>query len=269
MKETRLIMGMPITVEVVDATSPSPLEEVFAYFVQVDERFSTYKEMSEISRLNEALVAAGGAPQRDGARTEQFLSKEIEYPEVVMSAELREVLDLAEKTKQETRGYFDITKVDGTLDPSGIVKGWAINNATDLLQHCGCKDFYIEAGGDIQAHGHDAQGRDWSVGIRHPFAKNEIIKVIYPRGRGVATSGTYERGNHIYNPHKPGLALEDVVSITVVGPNVLEADRFATAAFAMGPEGIQFIETLPGFEAYSVDKAGVATMTSNFAALTK
>lgn len=243
MKETRLIMGLPITVEVVGTTSSNVLDEVFAYFTTVDERFSTYKETSEISKLNKKQ-------------------------EVFLSDMMQEVLDLAEQTKQETKGYFDIQKPDGTLDPSGIVKGWAVRNAADLLRTCGVENFFVEAGGDIQMHGKNAEGSDWSVGIRNPFNTSEIIKVIYPRGQGVATSGSYERGNHIYNPHDANDTLQEVVSITVVGPDVLEADRFATAAFAMGPSGVQFIESLPNFEAYSIDKDGIATMTSGFSTLT-
>ena len=55
------------------------------------------------------------------------------------------------------------------------------------------------------------------------------------------------------------------VSVTVLGPNVYEADRFATAAFAMGSEGIHFIEGLSGFEGYLIDKSGIAALTSGFA----
>lgn len=233
-------MGMPITVEVIDEhASHNILEEVFSYFTSVDERFSTYKETSEISRINKD-------------------------PTIPMSVELAEVFELAEKTKKETGGYFNIRKQDGTLDPSGIVKGWAINNAADILLHCGCSNFYIEAGGDIQTHGNAAGGVEWSVGIRNPFNTSEIVKVIYPHGKGVATSGSYERGNHIYNPFDHADPLEDIVSITVIGPNVLEADRFATAAFAMGKGGVSFIESLPQFDAYSIDRFGTATMTTHF-----
>ena len=91
----------------------------------------------------------------------------------------------------------------------------------------------------------------------------EIIKVVYPRDKGVATSGTYVRGQHIYDPHAAG-PLEDVVSLTVIGPDVLEADRFATAAFAMGRDGIGFIERTPGLEGYAVDRERRATLTSGF-----
>ncbi|MER9313470.1 FAD:protein FMN transferase [Mesorhizobium australicum] len=91
--------------------------------------------------------------------------------------------------------------------------------------------------------------------------------MVYPSGRGVATSGTYVRGQHIYNPHGIGGWIQDIVSLTVIGADVLEADRFATAAFAMGRDGILFIEQAPGLEGYLVDANGRATPTTGFGAL--
>lgn len=235
-------MGMPVTVAIADASAThDTLEKVFAYLAAVDERFSTYKSTSEISRIN-----SGEISEKDYSR------------------EMREIFALAEKTKQETNGYFDITKPEGSRDPSGVVKGWAIARAAELLTKDGYTNFYVDAGGDIQSRGVNEQGEAWSVGIRNPFNHDEIVKVVYPRGAGVATSGTYIRGQHIYNPHAPKEKLGDVVSLTVIGPNVLEADRFATGAFAMGKEGINFVEQLPGFEGYAIDRSGMATMTSGF-----
>lgn len=240
MRETRDIMGMPITLTLAD-TDAARFEEVFTYFMSVDERFSTYKEGSEISRFN-----------RGGTTVVQI------------SPELAEVFTLAEKTKIETRGYFDITRPDGLIDPSGIVKGWAIQKAADLLVSQGVTAFCIEAGGDIATHGTNLDGTPWSVGIKNPFNSYEIVKVIYPKGAGVATSGSYLRGAHIYNPLNITDPLTEVVSITVIAPDVLEADRYATAAFAMGKSGITFIEGLEGFEGYAIDAHGIATMTSGF-----
>ena len=133
------------------------------------------------------------------------------------------------------------------------MKGWAIRNAAAIIAASGARDFFVDAGGDIQSSGRNAAGKEWSVGIRNPFDAEEIIKVVYPRGRGIATSGTYVRGQHIYDPHAPGRPIVDIVSLTVIGPDVLEADRFATAAFAMGRAGIFFIEETPGLEGYIVD----------------
>ena len=247
MKDTRIIMGMHITVEIVDKQVASGIfEEIFSYFTAVDKQFSTYKNDSEIMRINRGEI-----------------SKD------TCSKEMKEIFALAEKTKKETLGYFDIEKPDGMLDPSGIVKGWAIQNAAGLLLKKGYGNFYIDAGGDVQSFGLNAEGKEWSIGIRNPFKIDEIVKVIYPRGKGVATSGNYLRGQHVYNPYKPKEKLLDITSVTIIGPNIMEADRFATAAFAMGREGINFIEQLPEFEGYAIDSNGVATMTSNFELYTK
>lgn len=241
MKQVELIMGMPIEIEVVSTTSPDVLQKVFAYLRAVDEQFSTYKAESEISRMHRGEIALAA-----------------------VSTEMREVLALSQRTKEETAGYFDIQKPNGFLDPSGIVKGWAIKNAAALIEEAGHTDYFVNAGGDIASQGVNEQSEPWSVGIRNPFAPTEVVKVIYPKGKGVATSGSYIRGHHIYNPHTPSQKVSGVVSLTVIGPDVLEADRFATGAFAMGAGGITFIEQLPGFEGYAIDENGIATMTSGF-----
>lgn len=240
MRETVIIMGMPVAVEIVGADAAA-LQKVFDYFTAVDARFSTYKQDSEISKINRGEI------------------KPDNY-----SDEMKEVFALSAQTQKDTGGYFSITRPDGSIDPSGTVKGWAIRNAAKLVETMGYNNYFLDIGGDIQPGGVDADGNEWTIGIRNPFNREEIIKVLRPRGRGVATSGTYIRGQHIYNPHEPAAELKDIVSLTVIGPDIYEADRFATAAFAMGRNGILFIEKLPGFEGYAVDKDGMATMTGGF-----
>ena len=125
-------------------------------------------------------------------------------------------------------------------------------------------NFCIDAGGDIEPRGKNGEGKPWRIGIKNPFNQKEVVKVLGVSGRGVATSGTYIRGQHIYNPKENFRAVSELVSLTVIGPNIYEADRFATPAFAMGKRGVSFLETLDGFEAYSIDGEGIATMTSGF-----
>lgn len=242
MKTTRLLMGMPITVEIADPTAdPAALEAVYDYFHYVDEKFSTYKDASEIMQINR---------------------RELEIADA--SADMQTIFALAEQTRQETYGYFDI-RHKGKIDPSGIVKGWAIYNAALLLADWGYTNYYVDAGGDIEVCGQNADGQNWRVGIRNPFAINEIVKVVALTNCGIATSGTSIRGQHIYNPQSDRESIDDILSLTVIGPNVYEADRFATAAFAMGADGIRFIESLDGFEGYMIDAQGIATLTSGFA----
>lgn len=233
-------MGMPITLEIVGTVHPHIFDDVFAYFREVDAKYSPYKKQSEVSKINEGLA------------------------EDQWSAEMREILTLSEETKKVTNGYFDIHRPDGTMDPSGIVKGWAIQHAAQLLDDAGVEHFYLDVGGDIQVRGLNSHNQPWIVGIRNPFNRNEIVKILSVHDEGIATSGTYIRGQHIYDPHKPAAELEEIQSITVVGPNIYDADRFATAAFAMGRDGITFIEKLPHFEAYMIDQDKVATMTRGF-----
>ena len=146
------------------------------------------------------------------------------------------------------------------------MKGWAIHNAAEMLRGRGLWDFYIEAGGDIQLSGLNEQGMYWAVGIRNPFNSREIVKVVYLSDAGIATSGTYVRGDHIYDPHSPEQPPSaGIISLTVIGPNVYEADVLATAAFAMGERGISFVEEQACFEGYLIDNGGMATMTSGFA----
>jgi thiamine biosynthesis lipoprotein len=157
---------------------------------------------------------------------------------------------------------------NGKIDPSGLVKGWAIYNAGQILRKKGFKNFYVEIAGDIEIAGLNSEGKKWAIGIRNPFNKKENVKVVYLNDRGIATSGNYERGKHIYNPKEKKQAGE-VASITVIGPNIYEADRFATACFAMGTKGIYFLEKLPDFEGYMIDHKGLATFTSEFEKYTK
>lgn len=242
MKQTRLHhMGMPITVEIVSDKNISELfDRVYAFFAEVDTHYSPFKPDSMVARIDRGELAPTAA-----------------------GAEMLSLLSLAELTRQQTGGYFNVWR-DGRFDPSGIVKGWAIYQAATIIREAGFTNFYVDAGGDIQVDGLNPQGERWRVGIRNPFDATQIVKTLAVTDCGVATSGLYQRGRHIYNPHEADDLLDDVVSLTVIGPNVFEADRFATAAFAMGRGGIAFIESRPGFEGYMIDCDGMATMSSGF-----
>ncbi len=239
MKRTELIMGMPITIEIVAPQDAKIFDKIFDYFRRIDDQYSPYKPDSELSKINQGLSA-------------EFWSDE-----------MKQVLALCAETKDLSGGYFDVYK-HGRLDPSGLVKGWAILNAANMLKVAGINDFYIEAGGDIQLSGHNEAGDLWSVGIRNPFNIDEVVKVLKLTDCGIATSGTYLRGDHIYNPHANFQAATNIKSLSVVGPNVYEADRFATAAFAMGVNGLGYINALPGFDGYMINDQQRATYTQGF-----
>lgn len=232
-------MGMPITLEIIDSVEPAIFDSIFDYFRLIDEQFSPYRPSSELSRFNR------GELEQDS-----------------ISESFRFILAEAERTKAETEGYFDIGQ-PGHLDPSGLVKGWAISQAAKQLRNQGMANFYLEAGGDSQVEG-QKNGQPWIVGIRHPQRPNTIVKHLALSHQGVATSGTYERGNHIYNPKADYQPATELASLTVIGPDIYDADRYATAAFAMGQQGIYFLEKLTGFEGYAIEPNGQATMTTGF-----
>ena len=123
-------MGMPITVCLGDAgASQADIDAVVSWLTTVDERFSPYRAESEVSRIN-----AGGCESGE------------------LSAGMLTILRLCEETKQETNGYFDAVR-GGVFDPSGLVKGWAIERAGALLAARGLANYFVEAGGDVQAAG--------------------------------------------------------------------------------------------------------------------
>lgn len=240
------MMGMPITIEIIDAPGHDLGRDVFAWFDHVDKRFSPYIEASEVCRFSSGEIGVDA-----------------------LSDEMREVLVLAEATRVESHGAFNIRRPTGFVDPSGIVKGWAISKAAKMIGARGSHNFYVEAGGDIQANGLTDTGEGWTVGIRSPFNDRDIIQVVELSGQGIATSGAYVRGDHIYDPRDPQCKLDQIVSVSVIADDVVDADRFATAAFAMGDEGIYFLEGLQGVEAYVVDATGIAMLTSGFGKYTR
>ena len=240
LKKIATIMGMPVAISIADEHAKSEdIKKVFDYLCHINKVFSPYETTSELSKINRGE-----------------LSKE-KY-----SKEMKQILLLADKTKRETNGFFDITKYDHTIDTSGIVKGYAIHESANLLKNNGYKNFYIEIAGDIEIVGLH-RSKKWKIGIENPFNRKEIIKVVYLTNKGIATSGTYIRGQHIYNPLKR-ISVDEIVSVTIIADNVYEADRFATAVFAMGEKGINFVEEQIGLEGYMVLKNKTAIMTSKF-----
>lgn len=245
MKAQRITMGMPAQIDIVDAgATMADVDEIFTYWNFIEEKFSPFKETSEVSRINRGEILP-----------------------VNYSAEMKEVLRLAEQTRIDTDGFFNIETTPGKINPVGLVKGWAIYQAAQILKEKGFKNFYLEIAGDIQIAGLNHEGQKWRIGIRNPFSDEvgqELIKVVYLTNAGIATSGNYLRGDHIYNPLNQNQNLQELISFSVIGPNIYEADRFATAVFAMGKQGIYFLEKLLGLEGYMVEANGQATMTTGF-----
>jgi thiamine biosynthesis lipoprotein len=160
---------------------------------------------------------------------------------------------LADELRDRTGGFFDprAHRADGRPDPTGVVKGWAVDEALALLRLAGARNVQVNAGGDLVAAGEPEPGRAWRIGIRHPDHADRVAGVLEVRDLAVATSGLYERGGHIVDPHT-GRVASGLRSLTVVGPRLAIADAYATAGFAMGVAGIAWVGRQPGHGAVGI-----------------
>ncbi|MGC4889459.1 FAD:protein FMN transferase [Micromonospora sp. DT227] len=236
------VMGLPVSVHlrgprVRTGVVEERVARLFAELRAVDAVFSTYRPDSVLGRLR-------GAPPGPAATADPLV---------------REVAGLCETARVRTGGWFDARRLPlprgGTgYDPSGLVKGWAVERAarhlTDLADH----DLCLNAGGDVLLRA--GPGRPaWRIGIEDPDRPDLVLDVVERAAGAVATSGTARRGAHITDP-RAGRPAEAVRSVTVVGPELLWADVYATAAVARGTDALDWLATLDGYAALLVDAAG-------------
>ena len=140
----------------------------------------------------------------------------------------------------------------GALDPSGAVKGWAIEQASELLRRAGSDNHCVNGGGDVQCAGQYAPGQPWRIGIAHPLRPGYLVG--HGRRRRTSPSRPPEppsAAQHILDPHT-GEHPTALASVTVIGPRLTYADAYATAAFAMGDAACAWIEDLPDYSAFAV-----------------
>lgn len=242
--------GTAIGVDVRDPVDAGVLDAVYAWFRRVDALFSTWREDSEISRLG---------------RGELTLER--------VSPEVRVVLELCEEVRRESDGAFDITAGAranvpprpglAPLDPSGLVKGWAVERAAELLAAAGATRFCINAGGDVLVRGQPGAGSAWRVGIQHPWERDKVAAVVGVVDCAVATSGGYERGDHVLDP-RTGLPARGLAAVTVIGPDLALADAYATAAIARGAHGMTWLATLTGIDAMGITDDSSVLVTRDF-----
>jgi thiamine biosynthesis lipoprotein len=207
----------------------------------VDEVFSTYRADSEVSRLGRGEVTAVGCAPR-----------------------VAEVLAACEELREQSGGYFSACPA-GTLDPSGYVKGWAVERAARIIAEAGSTAHTVNGGGDVQCVGARPDGTSWRIGISSPLQPGALALIVAGRDFAVATSGIAERGAHIMDP-VAGRAATGLASVTVVGPSLTLADAYATAAFAMGPSRARqwTQDAIDGYDACAILPDGSTWQTSGF-----
>jgi len=222
------VMGTTVSIDVRDPRiAASVLEAAVATLRELDARFSTYREDSEIRRIERGELAIADA-----------------HPDV------REVLDACAVLRVESDGAFDARR-GNCLDPSGYVKGWAAERAADVLRRAGARHFALNLGGDVVCAGGSSADEAWRIGVRHPAEATRMAFVLGIRDGAVATSGSYERGEHVVDA-RTGRPASDWQSITVVAPDLATADAIATAALAMGEHGPAWAARRPGCEVAAI-----------------
>lgn len=245
------VMGMAVSIDLVEQPPPGLLAEVLAWLHHVDAVFSPYIDDSIISKLG-----------RDDLRASDFLGDD------EIDDEVREVLLRCDDLRIETGGVFDPWKVpapNGTMfDPSGFVKGWAVERAAEMFAARGVPNCCINAGGDIALRGQREPGAAWRVGIRHPDDPMSIALALELTGPiGIATSATYERGAHIVDP-RTGQPATPVASATVVGRDLADADAYATTLFVMGVDGLNWLQDHTEYQGYVITHEGHTYFTPGF-----
>lgn len=222
------VMGTVVSIDVRTELPPAELAAATAAAAAVlhraDRDFSTFKSDSWVSRLRR-----GDDPALD-------LSS---FP-----SHVREVYRLADDYRVGTGGHFDPAwRRDGTLDPTGLVKGWAADAASSVLTEAGAPDHCVNAAGDVRVRGESAPGRRWRVGVEDPFDGRRLVAVVEGTDLAVATSGTSQQADHVIDP-MTGEPATFLAAVTIVGPDLTAADAFATAAVAAGRNATDLLADL-------------------------
>lgn len=241
-RRTEHCMGTLFSFDIrLPGVEPAVLEATIDWLHWADSTFSTYRPTSQISRL---------------ARGESTVADCL--PEV------RAVLARCTELEAETGGYFSAI-ADGRLDPSGLVKGWAVERASAMLVTGGSVNHCVNGGGDVQCAGGVGPAQPWRVGIAHPLQPGRLAGVVSGYDLAVATSGNAERGAHVVDPHR-GNSPTELASVTIVGRHLGTADAYATAAYAMGTAAPSWIEARSEYSGLVVFADGREWSSPGFAA---
>lgn len=225
------VMGTVVSLDVRDPqVAPVVIDAALAWLHEVDARFSTYRDDTEIARLARGELAEQDCHQ-----------------------DVRHVLALCADVETMSWGAFDVRHPGARcgLDPSALVKGWSAERMAAILEAGGGRNFCINLGGDVVARGCARPGRPWRIGVRHPEDAGQLAAVLGLRDRAMATSGEYERGGHIVDA-RTGARAHGLLSMTVVGPSLTFADAYSTAAFAMGRDGVGWVASIDAYEALAI-----------------
>jgi FAD:protein FMN transferase len=239
------VMGTIVTIDIYTSDGEAghdirrQLSAARGILQQADAVFSTWKPDSPLSRLRRGDITVTEAP-----------------------AEVREVLASCASARELSGGWFDPWAMPGGVDPTGYVKGWAAQRAADALRASGAAGAIVNAAGDIASFGGLAPGTPFRIGIADPAARRRLAAIVCLAG-AIATSGTYERGAHLIDPHS-GQPSAAVASASVTGPDLGLADALATAVAVAGAPALDLLAGLSGYAALIIGHDGEQQWTAGF-----
>ena len=244
------VMGTIVTFDLFDTRGffDDAVRDVFDRAAQrlrhIDRDFSTWKPTSAVSRLRRGEITLVDVP-----------------------SDVTVVLDRCLEAKRVTHGWFDPWAMPGGVDPTGLVKGWSASEALGVIDAIGARGAIVNAAGDVAVKGRNLDGSPFKVGVVNPFDRSQMSCAIEVTS-ALATSGTYERGEHLVDPFssRPGAAM---ASASVSGPDLAMADALATALAVGGNAVLELIEGLDGYEALMIAPDGTFEETSGLARVTQ
>lgn len=239
------VMGTIVTFDFYNEEGLDPrvllplVKKAAATLHRVDKVFSTWKPDSPLSRLRRGEVHLGEVP-----------------------GEVVEILEKCKVAKEMTAGWFDPWALPGGVDPTGYVKGWAAQLALEDLRDPSIGGVMVNAAGDIASFGGPTTTTAFRVGIVDPWVKAALACTAELRG-AIATSGSYERGDHLMNPFT-GRYETSYASASVTGPDLGLCDALATALVVGGDEVFEIVEGIEGYEALVLALGGEHSWTTGF-----
>lgn len=231
---------MPIQITYEGAEDGVLETQIALSFDKLDKQFSTYSKTSDVILFSKHKLPVN---------RQDLLFKKV-------------FLDCTH-WNQKTSGAFDAF-YGKQYDPSGYVKGLAIEHAARMMSENGINHYIINASGDVVTA--SSSDHSWNIGLQHPLNKRASIGAIRTRNLAIATSGTYERGYHITNP-KTGEPAQKLLSVTIIGKDIVTADVLATAAFASEDHWRVLVDSFDDYEALVIGADGTVEMTPGFAHL--
>lgn len=238
------LMGMPISVlargpAAGSSAADAAVQELYAALREVDRVFSPYRADSEVSRLRRG---------------------DLGWDDV--SVDVKDVGERCVAARELTGGLFSADLPGGGWDPSGLVKGWAVERAGELLRTVDGVDWCVNAGGDVLVNCPSAE--DFTIGIQDPRDPGRVVASVARHSGAVATSGTAARGAHLYDPRTGRAVRSRWLSVSVSGASLEYADVLATAAFVAGDEWPAVLP--PGYEGLGVLADGNLQATDGWGA---